>query len=188
MLVNAGCTVHRCDAETSESTYLIVDGGIVGGIRISEHKGRPSAPYKYNIGAFVDTTHTTHGRIERTFYTLDDMRRLTADVVAEHEANVAEYGERKYSKMVHRALIDDESEWHDVIMKCRTLDEYDPSRRNGGKSEATDKSEARQGRAREIIHDIGNGFKYVDDAVCGNKRKRTRILYQHNYRCTCGQF
>ena len=116
-LLACGIRIHRLDAKTSDTVYLLLDCGALGGIRISDHPARPNSNYRYNIGSFVETNHTVHQPYERHFFTETNVGSLANMIVADRREIKSDLGDRAYASYVADCENDADSTWMPILSK-----------------------------------------------------------------------
>ena len=116
-LLACGIRIHRLDAKTSDTVYLLLDCGALGGIRISDHPARPNSNYRYNIGSFVETNHTVHQPYERHFFTETNVGSLANMIVADRREIKSDVGDRAYASYVDDCENDEDSTWMPILSK-----------------------------------------------------------------------
>ena len=98
-LVREGFTVHRYDAQRTDSVYLRLDYGACNSIRISDHAGFPHLKYRYNIGTWVECYMETEETYPRFYWPASQARHLVARCVADREARVGWSGQGGYEQI-----------------------------------------------------------------------------------------
>lgn len=101
-LVAEGFTVHRYDAEKTDSVYLKLDWGACNGIRISDHPGLQHAKYRYNIGTWITVPMEVEDRLLRFFWPVDHIAEMVERIKADKAARIGWVGESGYAMAVER--------------------------------------------------------------------------------------
>ena len=95
-LKTEGIKVMRYDAYSSNSIYLKMDDGVLGTIRISDHRGKKHLPYKWNL-IRGDKCRTEHqGRLERHYFSFREVDRMVTDILEDRDILVLKYGLNRY--------------------------------------------------------------------------------------------
>lgn len=98
-LVEEGFTVHRYDAEKTDSVYLKLDWGACNTIRISDHAGYMHIKYRYNIGTWIEEPMQTEDTLLRFFYPVDQAERLICRCIEDRDARERWLGTDGYRKV-----------------------------------------------------------------------------------------
>lgn len=96
-----GFQVMRYDAYSSNSVYLKLDDGVVGTIRISDHRGKKHLRYKYNLIKGCYRHKRNDKGIDRYFFPMSDIEILIEKLVYDRQVLKDKYGENygKYMRM-----------------------------------------------------------------------------------------
>ena len=96
-----GFTVHRYDAYSTDSVYLKLDYGLGNSIRISDHRGYKHLKYRFNIGTWVRRRRDEYdGGYARSYYPVEDVESLVADVLRNRHQRRQSLGRRGYERKV----------------------------------------------------------------------------------------
>lgn len=98
-LVSEGFTVHRYDAQKTDSVYLKLDWGACNSVRISDHPGHPHIRYRYNIGTWIEQPMETEDTYPRFFFPADDVAGLVARCASDRETRIGWSGAGGYEKI-----------------------------------------------------------------------------------------
>ena len=118
-LLARGYIIHRKEAVTTNSIYIKVDYGVGGSIRISDHKGKSSLKYRFNLEAVNETgsiyTSTTDYGV-RYFYSYAKLEEFIIDIIKFREYRVTKYNRTcGYAKIVEKEkkkAIEETGFWH----------------------------------------------------------------------------
>ena len=102
-LLDQGFRIHRYDAFSTPSVYLMLDGGLCGKVRVSDHKG---APADWNIGRNVKAVRCDGCGLEKAwFYPPDAKKRMYRAIRHLRDRRVAEAGSpEEYARAVEEEL------------------------------------------------------------------------------------
>ena len=100
-----GFELHRLDAFTSDSVYLKLDCGLVGTLRISDHRPKRHLEFRYNVGPYVARAHRTlDGAREIWWFPPGALNRMVRIACHDRGRKVARYGgEEAYLRAMRRA-------------------------------------------------------------------------------------
>ena len=101
-LVREGFTVHRYDAEKTDSVYLKLDWGACNSIRISDHPGFQHAKHRYNIGPWISVPMKVEDMLLMFFWPVDEVSEMVERVKADRTARIDWVGESGYARAVER--------------------------------------------------------------------------------------
>lgn len=99
-LAREGFTVHRYDAETTDSVYLRLDWGACNTIRVSDHPGYAHAGNRYNIGPWIEMPMRTEEKYPRFYWPEDRSAALIAKCIADRDARIGWSGRGGYDAIV----------------------------------------------------------------------------------------
>lgn len=89
-----GIVVMRYDAITTNSTYLKLDDGVLGTLRVSDHKGRDKLKYKYNLTLGSIRKQTYENRTVQVFAPFQDIELLWQRVLSDRQELAYKYGDK----------------------------------------------------------------------------------------------
>lgn len=103
-LKEVGIVIHRYDAVQSNSSYLKFDYGVAQTLRISDHRGKAYASYKYNLdlNGFGKEKRICNGHPKYT-YGMDSIQRLVNDIIDNRQSLIRKHGEGIYNRKVKSA-------------------------------------------------------------------------------------
>ena len=88
-----GIVVMRYDAYSSDSVYLKLDDGVLGTIRISDHKGKKHLKYKYNLILGSPRKRTVENGTKRLYVPFQDIALLWEAIQRDKASLVRRHGE-----------------------------------------------------------------------------------------------
>lgn len=91
-------TVMRYDAYSTNSVYLKVDDGVVGTIRISDHRGKKHLRYKYNLIKGSRMYQQLDNGIMRYYYPMREIFWLIDKVEQDRKVILERYGQERYNE------------------------------------------------------------------------------------------
>lgn len=101
----AGFKVQLYEAPT-QSIYLWLDYGMCNSIRISDHKGKKSTQYRYNLLSHFNGVHRSRTKkgFERCFYGFDNMDALIEDIMRARGKKLRNYGRHLYGELMQQSF------------------------------------------------------------------------------------
>jgi hypothetical protein len=84
-LRHLGVAIHIYQAFSTNSTYIKLDYGALGSIRISDHKGKEKYHYKYNVRTDIEECYTDD---KSNFYPANKIEVLICDILLEHNGKI----------------------------------------------------------------------------------------------------
>lgn len=87
-----GIVVMRYDAITTNSTYLKLDDGVLGTLRVSDHKGRDKLKYKYNLTLGSIREQKYENRTVQVFAPFQDIELLWQRILSDRQELAYKYG------------------------------------------------------------------------------------------------
>lgn len=95
-----GITVMRYDAYTSSSVYLKLDDGVIGTLRISDHKSKKGLRYKYNLikGSQL-RKHDAKG-VTRYYFPFREIELLVEKILYDRRVLFNKYNESNYIRFM----------------------------------------------------------------------------------------
>lgn len=91
-----GIVVQRYDAITTNSVYLKLDYGVLGSLRIGDHRGKKKYTYKYNLEQGVQRHIVQDRGIDRVYCPFRDIDMLVDKILYDRKRLVMRYGEESY--------------------------------------------------------------------------------------------
>ena len=98
-LSQAGFTIQRYDASTTDSIYLKLDYGVGNSIRISNHTGKKHLNYRYNI-ILDGITEDVMSKYIRHYYHPDDIDKMINLILNERRMKIQQYGRFRYNEFM----------------------------------------------------------------------------------------
>ncbi|MEK4715250.1 hypothetical protein [Sporosarcina sp. FSL K6-5500] len=95
-----GFKVMRYDSYSSKSVYLKLDDGVVGTLRISDHKGKKHLRYKYNLTKGSYRYKRDDKGVVRYYFPMQDINLLVEKVVYDRKVLIDKYGQDQYAKFM----------------------------------------------------------------------------------------
>lgn len=89
-----GIVVMRYDAITTNSTYLKLDDGVLGTLRVSDHKGRDKLKYKYNLTLGSVREQRYENSTVQVFAPFQDIELLWQRILSDRQELAYKYGDR----------------------------------------------------------------------------------------------
>ena len=96
-LSQAGFTIQRYDASTTDSIYLKLDYGVGNSIRISNHNGKKHLNYRYNV-ILDGVTEDIMSKYIRHYYHPDDIDKMINLIMTERRMKIQQYGKFRYNE------------------------------------------------------------------------------------------
>lgn len=90
--------VMRYDAYTTNSVYLKLDDGVIGSIRISDHKGKKHLRYKYNLIKGSNRYKRNDKGVTRYYVPMRDIELLVQKILYDKQQLLKQHGEFTYLK------------------------------------------------------------------------------------------
>lgn len=90
--------IMRYDSYTSSSVYLKLDDGVLGSIRISNHRGKKHLRYKYNLTTERRRYYYDDKGVMRYFFPIGDIELLIQKILEDKQLTLQKYGESNYLK------------------------------------------------------------------------------------------
>lgn len=87
-----GIVVMRYDAYSSDSVYLKFDDGVLGSLRISDHKGKKHLKYKYNLTLGSPLKIEDDRGFTRVYAPFNEIELLWTKIVHDRDNLVSRYG------------------------------------------------------------------------------------------------
>lgn len=115
-LLQAGVTVQRYDAYSTDSIYLKLDYGVCNSIRIGGHPGKGYLKYRYNIGGYIKKFKEKNNMV---FYPSDKSKNLVRRILKDREIKIQRYGKEQYRHYMKKNL--DENKNHKGFWKQARL-------------------------------------------------------------------
>lgn len=97
-----GIVVMRYDSITTNSVYLKFDDGVLGSMRISDHKGKKRLKYKYNLTLGSYRKKHTEGCHTRWYAPFRDIEILWQQVVDNRDTIIDRYGPYLYQDFMKK--------------------------------------------------------------------------------------
>ena len=113
-LLEAGFTIQRYDAYSTNSIYLKLDYGACNSIRISDHEGKKNLSYRYNIGFDIKDIHTKDIQYPRHYFPAREHERLAIMCINDRQLKKLTYGYsryRQYMKANQVSHVDSKGFW-----------------------------------------------------------------------------
>lgn len=98
-LSQAGFTIQRYDASTTDSIYLKLDYGVGNSIRISNHNGKKHLNYRYNV-ILDGVTEDVMAKYIRHYYHPDDIDKMINLIMTERRMKIQQYGKFRYNEFM----------------------------------------------------------------------------------------
>ena len=104
-LKSHGIMVHKYESKSSSSVYLKLDGGLVGSVRFSDHKGKEQYSYMFNMLLdMVGTRTERQGAYVRHYYGPANLQDMIVDIVRRRVATKVKFRRGGYEEAVILAV------------------------------------------------------------------------------------
>ncbi len=100
-LKEAGFTIQKYEAYSSNSVYLKLDYGVSNSIRISDHHGKKHLQYRYNILANVEEPYITEKNHPRYYYPFEEVDMMIERIIETRDKKITSYGNSIYKMFMN---------------------------------------------------------------------------------------
>ena len=122
-LSQAGFTIQRYDASTTDSIYLKLDYGVGNSIRISNHTGKKHLNYRYNV-ILDGTTEDIMSKYIRHYYRPDDINKMVKLIMSERHMKIQQYGRFRYNEFMKSNRENHDADKHGFWKTVRIIPAY----------------------------------------------------------------
>ena len=122
-LSQAGFTIQRYDASTTDSIYLKLDYGVGNSIRISNHTGKKHLNYRYNI-ILDGITEDVMSKYIRHYYHPDDIDKMINLILNERRMKIQKYGRFRYNEFMKSNQESHDSDKHGFLKTAHIIPAY----------------------------------------------------------------
>lgn len=122
-LSQAGFTIQRYDASTTDSIYLKLDYGVGNSIRISNHTGKKHLNYRYNI-ILDGITEDVMSKYIRHYYHPDDIDKMINLILNERRMKIQQYGRFRYNEFIKSNQESHDSDKHGFWKTAHIIPAY----------------------------------------------------------------
>ena len=122
-LSQAGFTIQRYDASTTDSIYLKLDYGVGNSIRISNHTGKKHLNYRYNV-ILDGTTEDIMSKYIRHYYHPDDIDKMVKLIMNERHMKIQQYGRFRYNEFMKSNQESHDADKHGFWKTARIIPVY----------------------------------------------------------------
>ncbi|HGO9409079.1 TPA: hypothetical protein ACLBZV_003439 [Bacillus cereus] len=97
-----GFKVMRYDSYSTNSVYIKLDDGVVGTVRISDHKGKKHLRCKYNLIKGSNRYMRDDKGVKRFFFPMKEIDLLVEKAVFDRVVLIEKYGQDNYNHFMER--------------------------------------------------------------------------------------
>ena len=92
-----GFVLQYYQAYSTSSCYIKLDYGVSNSIRIADHKGKESYPYRFNLMIGLENSYKKKGR---NYYSINDYDRMISEIKEFKNLQLKKYGFHYYEYML----------------------------------------------------------------------------------------
>lgn len=97
-----GIRVMRYDSYSSNSVYLKLDDGVLGTIRISDHRGKKHLKYKYNLIKDEKRRKQVDRGVTRYYFPMRDIELLAEKIMYDKSQILTKWGDSAYNNFMKK--------------------------------------------------------------------------------------